>query len=107
MLLNTLPQWWVEQFNFFFFMLKLLLFASLLDMGSATCPFHNVGTPPAGHPPMPVQSKSDYHEYLGNLDVEGLYRTIEKVMLSDQSCWPADGGQNDDTPSYAGDLFAP
>jgi len=39
---------------------------------------------------------------LKNLDVKELYRSIVDLMTHSQACWPADGPQDGDIPSYAG-----
>ena len=49
-----------------------------------------------------ILSKQEYHDYLAKLDVEKLYKTITHVMKSSETCWPADGPQDNDVASYAG-----
>jgi catalase-peroxidase len=75
-------------------------------LAAAQCPFHKLGSPPPGHPEIETHiSPSDersYHKYLESLDINALYDTIAKVMTTSQKCWPADGPQDGDSPSYAG-----
>ena len=49
-----------------------------------------------------ILSKQEYHDYLAKLDVAKLYKTITHVMKSSETCWPADGPQDNDVASYAG-----
>lgn len=79
------------------------------------CPLYDLGTIPASQdmahlrggrasvpPGHEILSKEEYHRELKNLDIEELYDSIKELMTTSQSCWPADGPQDGDDPSYAG-----
>ena len=64
------------------------------------CPFYNAGSPEINSER--ILSKQQYHDYLAKLDIAKLYKTITHVMKSSDTCWPADGPQDNDVASYAG-----
>jgi len=76
------------------------------------CPVYGLGTVPA-HSDMGanlrgarredhVLTREQYHRKLKNLNVTDLYNSIVRLMTHSQDCWPADGPQDGDLPSYAG-----
>jgi len=69
---------------------------------SAECAFTNVGSPPLMEEFKSPSDKATYHTYLAGLDMEKLYDDVVGVMKTSESCWPADGPQDDDEASYAG-----
>jgi len=82
--------------------------------GPAHCSLYNVGTPALGSEKF-VSPHANYGRgkkgkkggsadqyYLKDLDIKKLYDTIVRVMKTSQPCWPADGPQDGDSPSYAG-----
>jgi len=54
------------------------------------CPFASMGTPPAGHAPVP--DMASYSEHLDELDVSALVADIDALLTNSSSCWPADDG---------------
>jgi catalase-peroxidase len=67
------------------------------------CTLHAIGSPSYGKEThVSPSDKRTYHKYLETLDVQKLYDTIVRVMKTSQECWPADGPQDGDQPSYAG-----
>jgi len=80
------------------------------------CPFYDLGTIPASADMGPqlrggraagsghdaVLSKEEYYRELKALNIEDLYNSIANLMTLSQDCWPADGPQDGDFPSYAG-----
>jgi catalase (peroxidase I) len=83
--------------------LAALVASSAATFASAQCPFYNLGTPPPGHPEVASPaSAAEYKQYLSQLDIAALYRTVESVMYASETCWPADGPQDGDKASYAG-----
>lgn len=69
----------------------------------AQCEFFDVGTPRLGtEENVSPSNKKAYKKYLKRLSVRKLYNTIVRVMKTSQECWPADGPQDNDKPSYAG-----
>jgi catalase (peroxidase I) len=71
------------------------------------CPFHSLGTVTGctkigSEPNNEILSKEEYYRELKNLDIKDLYSSIVDLMTTSQACWPADGPQDGDIPSYAG-----
>jgi len=78
------------------------------------CPFYDLGTIPAsadmgarlrgavGRQTHGALSREKYHSSLHSLNVKDLYAAIVDLMTHSQECWPADGPQDGDVPSYAG-----
>jgi len=80
------------------------------------CPFYDLGTIPASADMGPqlrggraavsghdaVLSKEEYYRELKALNIKDLYDSIANLMTHSQDCWPADGPQDGDIPSYAG-----
>eukprot|EP00928_Gymnodinium_smaydae_P041601 TRINITY_DN28132_c0_g1_i1.p1 TRINITY_DN28132_c0_g1~~TRINITY_DN28132_c0_g1_i1.p1 ORF type:complete len:505 (+),score=56.69 TRINITY_DN28132_c0_g1_i1:46-1560(+) len=92
--------------------------AAEIMLADDRCPYYDLGTPstsagasgpqgslrgsPRNEEPVIALSKAKYYSSLKNLDIEHLYNSILRLMTTSQSCWPADGPQDGDTPSYAG-----
>lgn len=68
-------------------------------LGDDRCPFDHLGTTETDKT---VLSKKEYTEVLKSLDIKQLYLDIVDVMTTSERCWPADGPQDGDIPSYAG-----
>jgi catalase (peroxidase I) len=66
------------------------------------CPFYDSGTLSDCAQTNAVMSKEEYHRELKQLNIKNLYSAIEELMKTSQECWPADGHQDKDIPSYAG-----
>jgi catalase-peroxidase len=86
------------------------------------CPSYDLGTVPASEslknffspvtaadggggmnrPQSYEERKAAYYANLKRLNIEELYHDVATLMTTSQDCWPADGPQNGDTPSYAG-----
>jgi len=79
------------------------VFALLVVMAAAKCPHYDIGNPAHGREVhVSPSDKQVYYKYLQSLDVKKLYDSIVKVMTTSQTCWPADGPQDNDVASYAG-----
>eukprot|EP00928_Gymnodinium_smaydae_P052988 TRINITY_DN37097_c0_g1_i1.p1 TRINITY_DN37097_c0_g1~~TRINITY_DN37097_c0_g1_i1.p1 ORF type:complete len:525 (-),score=106.71 TRINITY_DN37097_c0_g1_i1:137-1648(-) len=93
--------------------------AAEIMLADDRCPHYDLGTPSAGlgseaaaaatlrgsvqsAESEAAVSKAEYYERLKTLDIQSLYESIETLMTTSQSCWPADGPQDGDSPSYAG-----
>ena len=92
------------------------------EPGSGRCPSYDLGTVPASEslknffspvtaadggggmnrPQSYEERKAAYYANLKRLNIEELYHDVATLMTTSQDCWPADGPQNGDTPSYAG-----
>jgi catalase-peroxidase len=66
------------------------------------CPLSFYGTKEGWQAPIAQLTKEQYHHKLKNLDIKELHDRIVELMTNSQSCWPADGPQDGDVPSYAG-----
>jgi len=66
------------------------------------CPLADSGTASDCTQPTVALSKEDYYRQLKSLNIEDLYNSIVDLLTDSQTCWPADGPQDGDTPSYAG-----
>merc|ERR1719393_331680 len=79
--------------------------ADLTDTGMLAddrCPLADAGTASDCAVSTVAQSKTDYYQKLKSLDIAELYTSIVDLLTHSQTCWPADGPQDGDSPSYAG-----